>query len=93
MIVFEHLAGWRPTGGKKRSPLKVRFHHWCHRKLVKFTEQKWDELGGKVAFVYARGTSHFAYDGSGSVKRSSTNYALATFQSGKQYNADLSAAS
>ena len=26
-IVFEHLKGWRPKGGKKRSTLKQRFHN------------------------------------------------------------------
>lgn len=49
------------------------------------------EVGGKVEYVYARGTSSWAFDGSGQVKRSKTNYSLASFQSGKQYNCDLSA--
>jgi len=52
---------------------------------------KWSELGGRVVFVNPRGTSSYAYDGSGKLKRSSRNYELALFASGKQYNCDLSA--
>ena len=92
VIVFEQLKGWRPTGGRKRSSLRQKFHGWLHRRLVILTEQKFEELGGKTEFVYARGTSSWAYDGSGKIKRSKSNYSRATFASGKQYNADLSAA-
>lgn len=52
---------------------------------------KWLELGGKVVFVNPRGTSSYAYDGSGKLKRNSSNYELAVFASGKKYNCDLSA--
>ncbi len=90
-IVFEHLKGWRPRGGKKRSTLRQRFHNWLHRRIVNLTEMKWSELGGKVAFVNPRGTSSSAYDGSGKLRRNSKNYELAVFASGKQYNCDLSA--
>jgi putative transposase len=90
-IVFEHLKGWRPRGGKKRSTLKQRFHNWLHRRIVNLTEMKWSELGGKAVFVNPRGTSSYAFDGSGKLKRSSSNYELAVFASGKQYNCDLSA--
>ena len=90
-IVFEHLKGWRPRGGKKRSTLRQKFHGWLHRRIVNLTEMKWSELGGKVVFVNPRGTSSYAYDGSGKLKRSSSNYELAVFTTGKQYNCDLSA--
>lgn len=90
-IVFEHLKGWRPRGGKRRSTLRQRFHGWLHRRIVDLTQMKWSELGGQVKFIYARGTSSNAFDGSGKVKRNSKNYELAVFSSGKQYNADLSA--
>ena len=90
-IVFEHLKGWRPKGGKKRSTLKQRFHGWLHRRIVNLTEMKWSELGGKVIFVNPRGTSSYAYDGSGKLNRNNQNYALAQFASSKLYNADLSA--
>ncbi len=91
VIVFEQLKGWRPTGGRKRSNLRQRFHGWLHRRLGLLTEQKFEEAGGKTEFVYARGTSSWAYDGSGRVKRSQSNYSVCTFANGKQYNADLSA--
>jgi IS605 OrfB family transposase len=91
VIVFEQLKGWRPKGGRKGSTLKQRFHGWLHRALVNLTQEKFTEIGGKTEFVYPRGTSSFAFDGSGKVKRSNKNYSLATFSSGKQYNCDLSA--
>ena len=90
-IVFEHLKGWRPRGGKKRSTLRQRFHGWLHRAVVNLTKMKWSELGGGIGFVNPRGTSSYAYDGSGKLKRSSTNYELGVFSTGKQYNCDLSA--
>jgi len=88
-IVFEHLKGWRPKGGKKRSNLKQKFHGWLHRRLTELTEMKWTQLGGTVEYVLPQYTSKYAYDGSGLVKRSNTNYALAVFSTGKRYNADL----
>ena len=90
-IVFEHLKGWRPRGGKKRSTLKQRFHNWLHRRIVNLTEMKWSELGGRVVFINPRGTSSYAYDGSGKLKRNNHSFALAQFASSKLYNADLSA--
>jgi len=91
VIVFEHLKGWRPTAGRKRSGLRQKFHGWLHRMLVLFTQQKFQEHGGQTSFVYARGTSSYAYDGSGKLTRNKANHALATFSNGKQYNADLNA--
>jgi putative transposase len=89
VIVFEDLQGWKPKGGRKRSTLKQRFHGWLHRLLVQLTENKFVEVGGTVELVSPRGTSSWAYDGSGKLVRSKANYALATFQTGKQYNCDL----
>ncbi|NEO64300.1 MAG: transposase [Moorea sp. SIO4G2] len=53
---------------------------------------KWAELGGRVVEVVAAYTSKLAYDGSGVVKRNSKKYSLATFTSGKRFNADLNGA-
>ncbi|MDJ0532436.1 MAG: transposase [Xenococcaceae cyanobacterium MO_207.B15] len=92
VIVFENLKGWKPKGGRKRSGLKQKFHTWMHRRLVQFTAEKFEEVGGKVEFVDARGTSSWAYDGSGKLKRSNKKYSIARFQTGKIYNCDLSAA-
>lgn len=92
VIVFEDLKNWRPKAGRKRSNLKQRFHGWLHRLLVKLTTEKFEELGGRIELVDRRGTSSVAYDGTGSVKRSKTNYADAVFTSGKRYSADLNGA-
>ena len=45
----------------------------------------------QIVSVYARGTSSFAYDGSGRVRRDNDNYAVSRFQNGKIYHADLNA--
>ncbi|NEP48339.1 MAG: IS200/IS605 family element transposase accessory protein TnpB, partial [Moorea sp. SIO3C2] len=91
-IVFENLKGWKPKGGRKRSNLRQRFHGWLKAKIRDFTEMKWAELGGKVIEIVAAYTSKLAFDGSGTVKRNSKKYSLATFPSGKQFNADLNGA-
>ena len=71
--------------------MKQRFHRWLHRLLVQKATCKCEELGLRVAFVAPRGTSAWAHDGSGEVRRSRDNYSLCTFASGKRYNADLNA--
>ncbi|MCH9054536.1 IS200/IS605 family accessory protein TnpB-related protein [Synechococcus sp. PCC 6716] len=88
-IVFENLRGWKATGGRKRSNLRQRFHGWLKAMIRDYTEMKWQEVGGQTVDVIAAYTSKLAYDGSGVVRRDSTNYALAKFTSGKRYNADL----
>lgn len=88
-IVFEHLKGWKPSGGGKGSTLRQRFHGWLKAKIRELTAMKWQEVGGKTIEIVAAYTSKLAYDGSGVVQRNSQNYALAKFTSGKQYNCDL----
>jgi IS605 OrfB family transposase len=90
-IVFEYLKHFRPKAGKKRSNLKQKFHGWLHRKLVKKVQERADEAGVIIYFVNPAGTSKYAFDGSGEVKRDPKNRTLATFKNGKQYNCDLSA--
>jgi putative transposase len=91
VIVIENLAGWKAKAGRKGSLMKQKFHLWCHQKIVENLQNRWTELGGKVQAVNPKYTSAYAFDGSGKVKRSKTNYSLCTFTNGKQYNADLSA--
>lgn len=91
-IVFENLKGWKARGGRKRSNLRQRFHGWLKSLIHDLTVDKWAEQGGKSIDVPAAYTSKLAYDGSGPVMRNSKNYALATFSSGKRYNADLNGA-
>jgi IS605 OrfB family transposase len=89
-LVFEHLKGWRPKGPSRG--LRKRFHTWLHRRIVEFTEWKWREYAGRMAFVAARGTSKYAFDGSGEVTRSvNGNYSVCRFKNGKVYNCDLNA--
>jgi len=89
-MVFEHLKGWRPKGPCRG--LRRKFHTWLHRRIVEFTEWKWREHAGRMAFVVARGTSKYAFDGSGEVTRSvNGNYSVCRFKNGKVYNCDLNA--
>jgi IS605 OrfB family transposase len=89
-FVVEDLKGWRPKGPSKA--MRQRFHRFQHRALINALGHKAQELGMRVLEVFARGTSRWAYDGSGKVSRSKDNAQLATFASGKRYNADLNGA-
>lgn len=91
VVVFEDLKYFRPKGGAKRSNLKQKFHGWLHRLVVKQAVQTAEEKGLRIGFVFARGTSSWAYDGSGRVVRERFNYGRARFTSGKEYDCDLSA--
>lgn len=89
-FVIEDLKGWRPKGPSRA--MRKRFHRFQHRALVHALAHKAQELGARLLEVFARGTSRWAYDGSGKVTRSKENAQLATFASGKKYNADLNGA-
>ena len=89
-FVVEDLKGWRPKGHSRAQ--RERFHRFQHRALVQALTHKAQELGARMLEVLARGTSRWAYDGSGKVKRAKKNAQLATFATGKQYNADLNGA-
>ena len=90
-IVLEHLKHFRPKAGRKGSPLRQRFHGWLHRLLVRKVKERAEEACLRTEFVHPAGTSKYAFDGSGEVKRDPKNRTLATFANGRQYNADLSA--
>ena len=90
-VVIENLRNWKPKGGKRSSSLKQRFHGWVKSAIADKLEQLGQEHGMKIVFVYARGTSSIAYDGTGKVKRDKDNYALGTFSTNKRYSIDLSA--
>ncbi|WP_415913359.1 IS200/IS605 family accessory protein TnpB-related protein [Neptuniibacter sp. QD37_11] len=91
-VVLENLKGWKPRAGKKRSKLKAKFHSWLKSAVADLTQMKFEEIGGRIFKVFARGTSSEAYDGSGPVQRNKKQYEIATFSTGKIYNADLNAA-
>jgi IS605 OrfB family transposase len=90
-IVLEHLQGYRPCAGRKGSTLRQRFHGWLHRLLAQRVLERAEEAGLLVTFVNQAGTSEYAYDGSGKVKRDPRNWSWVRFATGKRYNADLNA--
>lgn len=90
-IVLEHLKGYKPRAGRKGSTLRQRFHGWLHRLLAQWIQTRAEELGLLVEYVNRAGTSEFAYDGSGKVRRDGRNWSRVTFATGKRYNADLNA--
>ena len=90
-IVLEQLHGFRPRGGRGTSTLRQRFHGWLHRQLAQHVQARAEEAGLRTEYVHPAGTSKYAFDGSGVVRRDPTNRSLATFPTGKQYHADLSA--
>ena len=91
-VVFENLKSFRPKAGSTCFALRQRFHRWLHRMLVTKASHKCEALGLRVEFVAPRGTSTWAHDGSGEVRRDKQDYSLCTCASGKRYNADLNAA-
>ena len=87
VIVFEYLEMKGKISGKKRQKL----HLWKKREIQTMCEHKAHRYGIRVSRVGAWNTSRLAYDGSGPVSRDPKNHSLCVFQSGKQYNCDLSA--
>ena len=91
VIVFEHLD----TKGKKSGSKKQILHMWRHRYVQSMVAHKAHLLGMRISRVNAKGTSMYAYDGSGVVLRGKEaklkSYSLCKFQTGKCYNCDLSA--
>lgn len=98
-IVFEHLDSKGRVKGKK---YRERIHLWRKNDVQKRVELQAHRHGMRLSRVCAWGTSKYAFDGSGIVDRHSVyhfehgqkvyNYSLCTFQNGKIYNCDLSAA-
>ena len=93
VIVFEHLD----VRGKKRGSKRQRLHLWRANYVQDMVTHKAHRIGIRISRVNAWGTSRFAYDGSGRVKRgkesekTENNYSICEFQSGKIYNCDLNA--
>ena len=65
-------------------------HHWQKHTIQNKTENKAHFHGIRIRRVLAAGTSMYAFDGSGEIKRPNPSKALAIFQNGKRYSADLS---
>lgn len=91
VIVFEHLGKMKlPKGiyGARRLRAKIQF--WAKCKIQKKVELKAHNFGIRFSRILARGTSKYAFDGSGEVSRNGKKD-IAKFATGKQYHADLSA--
>ena len=86
-IVFEHLD----MKQKKRGKNAQKLHLWRKNGIQEIVMRKAHLKYMHVSRICAWGTSKLAFDGSGEVTRDPKNHSLATFQSGKQYNCDLSA--
>lgn len=98
-IVFEHLDSGGKIRGKK---YRERIHLWRKNDVQSRVELQAHRHGMRISRICAWGTSKYAFDGSGRVDRHSVyrykhgrkvyNYSICTFQNGKVYNCDLSAA-
>lgn len=91
IIVFEHLGKFKSPknfyGAKK---LRAKLQHWAKIKIQNLVINKAHSYGIRYSKVLANGTSMYAFDGSGEVKRNSKKD-IATFKNNKQYHCDLSA--
>ena len=74
--------------GAKR--LRAKLQYWAKMKIQHLVEQKAHSVGIRYSRVLARGTSMYAFDGSGIVERVGKRD-LAKFTNGKIYHSDLSA--
>ena len=93
VIVMEHLD----TQGKKRGSKKQRLHLWKSQYVQAMVTQKAHRNGIRISRVCAWNTSKLAFDGSGKVlrgkesERTTGNYSICEFSTGKIYNCDLNA--
>ena len=91
VIVFEHL-----DTKHKKSFQKERLHLWCAKTIKEITCSLVHKNGIHISTICASGTSKFAFDGSGEVKRGRQAspdfpYNVCKFTTGKIYNCDLNA--
>ena len=90
-IVFEYLGQMRvPKGMYGAKKLRFKLHYWRKIGIQNKIEEMAHYLGMRISRVLARGTSMYAYDGTGEVNRSDRKD-LCEFPEGKQYHADLNA--
>lgn len=90
-IVFEYLGQMRvPKGFYGARRLRFKLHYWRKTGIQNKVEEMAHYLGMRISRVLARGTSMYAYDGTGEVSRSDRKD-LCEFSEGKKYHADLNA--
>jgi IS605 OrfB family transposase len=91
VIVFEYLGKMKlPKNSFGARRLRGKLQYWAKCKIQEKTFQKAHSLGIRYSKVLARGTSMYAYDGSGKVQRTKRKD-IAKFANNKTYHADLSA--
>jgi len=91
VIVFEYLGKIKlPKNSYGAKRLRAKLQYWAKLKIQYLVEQKAHSVGIRYSRVLARGTSMYAYDGSGLVERNSKRD-IATFANNKKYHADLNA--
>ena len=88
VIVFENL---RHKFKRAKRSFRARLHRWRKIAIYNKAYEMAHRNGIRVSTVNPNGTSRYAYDGSGEVKRDNDNYSICKFASGKIYNCDLSA--
>ena len=89
--MFEFLSKFKiPKNFYGAKRLRATLQHWAKAKIQKLVIQKAHIYGIRVKFVSPKGTSKYAFDGSGEVVRNSKKD-ICKFQNGKIYNADLNA--
>ena len=88
VIVFENL---RHKFKRARKSYRQRLHHWKKISIFNKTYEMAHRNGIRISTVNPKGTSMYAYDGSGKVERDENNYSICVFQNKKVYNCDLSA--
>lgn len=79
-----------PKGFRGAKRLRFKLHYWRKIAIQNKVEEMAHFEGMRISRVLANGTSMYAYDGSGKVERTPRKD-LCTFQSGKEYHADLNA--
>jgi len=91
VIVFEYLGKFKvPRDHYGAKKLRAKLQFWNKYKIQNLTTHKAHLNGIRVSRVLARGTSQYAYDGSGELDRNSKKD-IAIFSSGKIYHTDLNA--
>ena len=88
VIVFENL---RHKFKRAKKSYRQRLHHWKKIAVFNKTYEMAHRNGMRISTVNPKGTSMYAYDGSGEVIRDENNYSICQFQNKKVYNCDLSA--
>ena len=92
-VVFEALE----LKGKKRGGKNQRLHLWKASTVQRMVADKVHRFGCRVSRICAWNTSRLAFDGSGRVlrgkesERTSGNYSMCEFTTGKLYHCDLNA--